>query len=161
LTVTLKTVWRSADATTERDVLAFWREHKLLPADVNLADRLKDICVVAYDGERVIGVSEASLSYLERVRARVAMHKASVAPDRRRENIAVSMQQAFRQTVEEWSKAHPEEKVMAVASIVATRNLGDLGRKPVFPRAQMTLIGYTSQGEQIRIGWFEHAEVEY
>lgn len=160
MTVTLKTVWRSADAVTERDVLAFWREHNLLPADVDLAARLKDIAVVAYDGERVVGVSEGSLTYMERVRARVAMQKISVAADRRRESIAQDLATQYRKTMEEWSKAHPEEKVMAVGSIVATRHLGDAGRRPVF-RNGMALIGYTPQGEQIRIGWFSHAQVEY
>src|SRR5690348_8871938 len=75
----LRPVWRMHDATAERDVLAFWREAKLLSQDVDLASRLNELCVIAYDDNRVVAVGTAVLTYLDQVRARVAMLRFAVA----------------------------------------------------------------------------------
>ena len=155
----LKPCWQLRDAAIERDVLAFWREGRLLPSVADAAARLKDICLVAYDGARAVGVVEARLRYLEFIRSRIAMVKLVVSPAHRQEELATDMIGVARQILEQWSVDHPEEKLMGIGCIVQSKDLGQKVHQAVWPRSSLALINYTPRGEQMRLSWFKHATV--
>jgi hypothetical protein len=61
--------------------------------------------------------------------------------------------------LEPWSAAHPEERVAGIATILVSPNYAEKQKRPVWEPG-LTLIGYTPQGQQIRVAWFDHARVD-
>ena len=131
----LKPVWRMGDVRAERDVLAFWREGKLLSQDVDLETRLKELCVVAYAGTRVVGVNTAVLQRLEEVRARIAMLRLAVARDFRQTYLATEILGLARPLLERWAAEHPEEKLMGIGCVVQTREIQEKLFEATWPRS--------------------------
>ena len=156
----LKPVWRMNDVVAERDVLAFWREEKLLSQDMDLASRLQELCVIAYADSRVVAVSTAVLTRLEQVRARVAMLRFAVAANYRGQHLATNVLEMARRQLQDWAAAHPEEKVMAIGTVVQARGLGSKLTEAVFSPSGLSVIGHTAKGEQLRLAWFPGATVD-
>jgi hypothetical protein len=156
----IKSAWRLRDEVMERDLRAFWRETGLLPDTADAAQRARDLCVVAYDGECFVGEVEARIRRLQFVRARIAMLKVAVVREHRAGHLASEMVIEAQRLLERWSLEHPEEKVMGIGGVVQTRALGDKLREPIFKPFGLVLVGYTARGEQIRLAWFPHARVE-
>jgi hypothetical protein len=156
-----RVVWRCADAATERDVLAFWREHKLLPVDADAAKRLRDICVVAWDVPRVVGVIEAEVRYLDAVRAKIAMIKLAVATDHRKTKLSSYLSLFGCDAIEIWANDHPEEKVMGLGSILQVVSSSPYLKEAFLPRrSQFGVVSHTQRGEQVRLSWFKHATID-
>jgi hypothetical protein len=155
----LKPVWRNRDATAERDVLAFWREGRLLSQDVDLATRLTELCVIAYAGNKVVAVNTAVLTWLEQVRARIAMLRLAVAANYRQSHVATEMLAVAKPVLEEWATAHPEEKVMGIGCVVQTRAIGAKITEAVWPRTGLAVIDHNEKGDQLRLAWFANARI--
>jgi hypothetical protein len=161
-----KPVWRCADAETERDVLAFWRENNLLPANADPAKRLRDICVVAYDGGRVVGVIETEVKYNDLVRAKIAMIKLAVAPSHRKTLVSAYLFVFGSDVIEYWANQNLEAKVMGLGSIAQVRPGVAQSSNPVLkeavwgPRNHFVVINHSPDGAQFRLAWFRHATVD-
>lgn len=158
--IAYKSAWLKKDPVIERDTLAFWQASNLLPKNALPADRLRELCTVAYDGGRLIAVSTAKITEMDFLRSRIAMWRCSIAPDMRGKHISTEMGRVSRQVLEEWSLAHPEERVMGMGTAVQTANLDQKKKRPIWKASGLTFVGYSNQGQQIRIAWFDHAEIE-
>jgi hypothetical protein len=157
-------VWRNPDALIERDTLAFWREQDLLPDSADAAQRLKDLCVVAYEGPRIVGTVETPLQRLEFVRARLAMVRLAAPPERNPHHPGIRIMPARLVTIakgvlEAWSREHPEEQVAGLGAIVRPGTFGTKMRDPVWRATGLTLVNHTTRGDQVRLVWFGHATV--
>jgi hypothetical protein len=157
--VTVKTVWPAPDATVERDVLEFWEHEKLLPANADRAARVKELCVVAYDGPIVVGSVEAHLNYVDFLCARMATFRVAVAARHRRGGLATKLSLAAQKVLEQWSLEHPEEKLMGIGGNTQG-NWGDQLRKAVMQPTGFVLVNYSEKGEQYRVVWFRHATID-
>jgi len=155
----LKVCWNSADATIQRDALKFWREQNLLSDVADAAKRLRQICVVAYEGTRIVGAVEARLTRLEVVRARIAMLTLAIAPEQRHAKLAGELMHRAQGVLERWSIEHPDERLMGIGTIVRVRDVDERARQPVWEPTNLTLVGYTLKGAQIRLAWFKHAKL--
>ena len=156
----LKGCWRSADAVIQRDVLKFWREEDLLPDVADAAKRLKEVCVVAYDGDRIIGALDAQIRRLDVVRARFAVLRVAIANDRKHARLGSDLVGLAMHLLEQWSIQNPAEKLCGIARIVHAKQIDELARQPVWEPTKLTLIGYNAKGAQIRIAWFGHATLD-
>jgi hypothetical protein len=155
LDVELRLAWRRDDPQIAADAIAFWTRLGLLPAGVNAMDRAKDVVLAVYKGERMVAVTTAELAILPQVRARLAMIRGAVDPEFRRSHIGAVMLARARQTLECWSMENPRERVAGLGAIVESRELGPRARQPYAPLSRFGLIGFTPDGRQIRVSWFE------
>lgn len=154
-----KIAWRKDDSHIREDALRVWRRMKAItPSQED--ERLNSLCVVAYDGEDLVGVSTVGITVYAPVRAKVAWFRCLVLPAYRKKGVATEFAVRCKDVLEEWSKQRPAEKLMAFGTVVETPNLGSLYRKPVWPRTGLTLVGHTKKQQQIRLVWFGHALFE-
>jgi hypothetical protein len=157
--VALKNVWRSADAVVERDVLAYLRCQELLPEAADAALRLKELCIVAYDGPLVVGAITATLRRVEFLRARIALLRVSVGSGYRGAQLALNMLGEAQRVLDRWSVEHPEEKLMGVGTVSETKDIGSKLHEAVHQPFGLTLVSYTERGSQFRVAWFRHATI--
>ena len=156
---TITPAWRRDAETIERQAIQFWKSLSILPPGVDPAARAKELIAIAHHGNEFAGVATATLDELPFLRARFAMFRCAVAPQFRGSRLASELTIYAKPLLEQWSREHAEERVQGMA-VVLEANLGDKSKKPVWPASGLTLVGYSAQGLQVRVAWFEHARVD-
>lgn len=148
--------WQKNDARIEQDVLQAWKDHNILPTGAAPLQRVKEVCVVAYDGDKIAGISTMELVEYPPLRQRFGFFRAFTLPDYGRQDIARHLAVHCRDVLCQWSLDHPRAKIAGMMAIYQAKGLG---HKPV-GFSGLTLIGYNSLGHQVRVIWFDHAEIE-
>jgi hypothetical protein len=153
--------WGRDDARIISDAKDFWRELKLLgPQEIER--RAGELCMAAYCAGRIVAVSTASLDYVDQLQSRCAMFRCAVARDHRRHHLAYEITGRTRALLEQWSLEHPQDGIAGMAAIIQSAELRvHFTRQPVWSEygANLHFAGYTDRNEQLRIAWFEHAQV--
>jgi hypothetical protein len=152
--------WRRDDARCVADAKAFWRQMGM--PDDEAVQRAKELCVVAYQGDALAGVSTGKLGEFPPLKARFVHLRCAVSPAARRKDVAARIIGHTRIVLESWAADHPQEKLMGMLAVLQANELREKQREPIWPiyGIDLNLIGYTAHGEQIRVGWFRHARVD-
>jgi hypothetical protein len=154
--IEIRPAWRRDDAAIEADAIDFWTRLDLLPPGVSGEARAKELIAAAYKDGRLIAVSTATIEYFDYLRARFAVLRGATDPEHRRSRAQLALAIPSRNILQLWAKAHPEEGLAGGIAFVETAEWGDFARLPVWPESELTLIGYTPDGRQIRAAWFDH-----
>lgn len=147
--------WQRNDPALERDAIAMWTEMKILPPSVRPEDRAKQLVALAYADDRLVGITTAEIQPFAPVRQRFAFMRILMRPEAEKSGISVPLTVACREELRDWSAANPQEQVAGYAAIITAAGYG---KKPVLP-AGLTLVGYTPDGHQIRIYWWDHFRI--
>lgn len=152
--------WRRDDPRPVADAKAFWRQLGL-PQDV-IEERAAELCIVAYLGDTLAGVSTARLAEFAPLKGRFAHMRCAVSPAARRKDVAARIMGHTRTVLEAWAADNPEEKLLGMIAVLQSHELREKQREPLWPiyGIDLNLIGYTPRGEQVRVGWFRHARVD-
>lgn len=149
--VEFRDVWRANDPQAEADAIAMWQRMGNLPQGVNPHARAKELCVVAYENQRLIAITTVTLDMLQVVRTKMAFFRALVDDQHRAQKILVPLTYALHQAMERYAQAHPELKIGGTAAVVAAPNTI---YKPI-GSAEMILVGYTPRNEPVLLRWFD------
>jgi hypothetical protein len=157
--IVFKEVWRRDDPGRARDAKAFW-EGLIPPAERER--RAKELCCMAYQGGRLIGLSTAYPTVFPQVKARLAAYRCAVAPDFRRHELAKAVTSRSIAILKRWSERNPEEKVLGVAAVIQAVELRGMALRPVWPEydLDLNLACYLPTGEQLRVAWFPNVKIE-
>jgi len=158
--VELRLAWRQNDPTIERDAELFWRKEQLLPPGTDLGQRLGELCLAGYDGDKLIAVSTARVRYIDFLGSKLAMLRVATAREMRQKNLALFLVSQSRPPLEEWSAANPQEQVMGMGTITQTHVWDEQGPRPAIgPDSGLVFIGWTANNEHMRVAWFKHATI--
>ena len=152
--------WRRDDPRCVADAKAFWRQMGM--ADDVADQRAGELCVVAYLGDTLAGVSTAKPGEFPPLKARFVHLRCAVSPAARRKDVAARIIGHTRTVLEAWAADNPDEKLVGMLAVLQSHELREKQREPIWPiyGIDLNLIGYTTHGEQIRVGWFRHARVD-
>jgi len=65
-----------------------------------------------------------------------------------------------REILEQWSAANPKEEVLGMGTIIQTRVYDERGPARALLRdTRLEFIGWTANGEPMRVAWFEHGTI--
>ena len=158
--VTLVPAWRRNDPKIAGDAKNFWLKLRVLsPAAVE--QRVRELCAAAYVGDELVGVSTMELGQSPLLRCRVGFFRCLADPVYHHRRLASRLTKYSRALLEQWSKENPSEKVLAMVAILESPNFDRLAKRPMWHAdVDYWLIGYTPNGHQIRLTWFEHARLE-
>jgi hypothetical protein len=156
--VDFRFAWRKNDPALEAAAIDFWTRLRLLPRNVAPEQRARELCTLAIQNGQAIALTTATIEPMKQFRCRMVMYRLSAQPAMRRRDITAELTDFTRLQMEEWSLQHPEEGAMGLCAIIQGRQLV-LQRPSVFWPAQMTFMGYTETGHQVRVAWFRHATV--
>jgi hypothetical protein len=158
----VRPVWRQKDPVAERDAAAFWNKLGILPPGTRVEDRLKELCLVGYDSGELIGVMTAEIRHIKTLNCKMAMVRTAVLPDARGHHIGAALAIQSSPVLEKWSRENPAEEVMGAGAVLQIRI--DPARHPERKTSPMgpfgsIFAGYTAEGHQFWIKWFDHATV--
>jgi GNAT superfamily N-acetyltransferase len=154
-------VWKEANEEARKGVMDLWNEEfgDKMPQKTKDA-RLDLICVVCYHGEKVVAVSTMSVEPNEGLWIKIGFLRCMVHSDYRRNGIATQLVNECKDALSKFSKEHPSESLKALGATFSMGMLGDIAKKPVWPNG-LTLVGYNSEGMQVRLAWLDDVEVAY
>jgi hypothetical protein len=151
----LHPAWRRDNSQFEADVIDFWNRLGMLPANVKPEDRAKELVTVAYKDGRIVGVQTAVITRVELVRARLAMLRSLVDPEVRRSRVSFALTLFSRDVLERWALEHPEGRLAGLGAIIESKEFAGREKEPFWPNSKFGVVGYTKDGRQIRVSWFE------
>ena len=158
--VELRLAWRQGNPAIERDAELFWRREGLLPKEADVGERLRELCLTAYDGDELVAVSTARIRYIDFLSAKLAMARIATARDKRQKSVGLFLLAQTRKCLEEWSAANLQEEVMGMGTITQTRDWDERGPSPAIGRdAGTAFVGWTANNEQMRVAWFAHGTI--
>jgi hypothetical protein len=159
--ITFRAVWRRNDAEIVRDAKQFWRGLGLAMSEEEADERARELCAVAYEGDKLVAVSTAMPYFYPRLRSRLAFYRSMVAPEFRRRNLASRLCVYSRDLLAGWSIEHPEEKLMGLLIVFESDQFKGHRNAPVAVQLglQLYLVGYKGD-DHIRVVWFDYATVE-
>ncbi|HWE98290.1 MAG TPA: hypothetical protein VG248_00670 [Caulobacteraceae bacterium] len=157
--VEFRPAWRMADARLESDAAAFWIANGLLPPGETAEGRLPELCVVGYSAGEVSVVSTARLRHIDFLGAKLAMFRCAVAPKFRNSDLAKAITRNARDLLEAWAVQHKDEAVVGMGSVVQGSAWGERVSRAALRSTGLVFIGWTADGEPLRVSWFEEARV--
>lgn len=153
--IEFREAWRRDDPRIEADAIAFWRRLNLLPRGASPEARVKELIAVAYHEGRIIGLMTASVEWIPFLRAKLAMTRGAIDPAFRRRRIGRMLMLVSRPIVENWSREHPGEGIAGLGGVIQAPELSHRARWPHTPLLRYFLAGFTKEGHQFRVSWFE------
>jgi hypothetical protein len=147
-----RNAWRKDDGKVEADAIALWQRLNILPQGVSPQARAKELCVAAYDSDRLAAITTATIDTLQVVRAKMLFLRALVAPEYRSRKVVVPLTLRTHEALSQYALDNPQMRLGGTVAIV-TSTPGIY--KPV-GSADMVLIGYTARNEPVTLRWFDH-----
>ncbi len=172
--------WQQRDARLAGDARLLWERANLLTPEAR-EQRVNELVALAYLDGKVAGVATAVIANLPQLRGRFAFYRCAAYPPRHRgerqrherpaerhavwapqHTVSYALSGYARGVLERWSLAHPEEKVLGLAAVIESPGYRRKQREPLWPDygLHLNLVGYTPDGRQIRVAWFEHARLD-
>lgn len=154
--ISYKVAWQKKDEKIMLDACSIWAEMGAIKEPSQGMKRAQLLCVVAYDGDKLVAVSTIEVGMQPQVYAKVCYFRCVVRPEYRRRHIATELANRCLVVTEEWSKENPSYQVMAFVIRVESTNLLMKTYKPVWNN-KLNFIGYSQQGLPLYLRWFQHA----
>ena len=108
--ITYVSAWQKRDERRERDAIALWKEHGVLPPGVTPEERAREICCLAYDGKRLAAISTIDIRpYRPLLNKRFGFLRVFTSPEYEGREISIGLAKECRRLLEEWSVANPSE----------------------------------------------------
>ncbi|MCF6226899.1 MAG: hypothetical protein L3J22_11455 [Xanthomonadales bacterium] len=148
-------VWQNCPEKWQTATKDFWRILNILPDEAAFITRLEQLCTLAIDGDELIAVSTAFKVHYQPLRCDLYFFRCLVLPDYRRQSIARHLAVNCRDNLQHWVSDNPKKAAAGMATVVESPNLTDLSHQAVWPASGLNLVGYTQQGQQVRVVWFK------
>lgn len=150
--VTHKDVWLKNDAKVEQDAIAAWTAAGALPKSQDPMARAKEICVAAYEGKTLVGVSTATIEPMPIVRRKMVFFRLFVVPEHRHREIVIPLGMEVHKSAEKYALEHPELGLGGTAAVVVVKGI----MSGPISRAHLTTVGYSQKSEPLILRWFDH-----
>lgn len=156
----IRIAWQRNDSRIEADAIAMWTRLGILPPEVKPEARAKQLAAAAYSDGRIAAVATGVAEHIDFLRARFLVVRTMTVPEFRRTHAQLALALPTMKMFEEWAKANPEEKIAGLIAFVEPGAWGQAARMPRGPHFGWTLVGYTNDGKQVRVVWFDHYRLE-
>jgi hypothetical protein len=161
MTIDLRTAWKKDDPKLQRDTEALWDAlNAVYPRERE--DRLKELVAVAYEGEKAIGACTARAIEYKVLRTHVFYLRAAILPGASHDEALIHLLSAAKNVLQPWASAHPDERLKGILLMFDSDAFDALYGEPVVRRGDVELVltGYTDEGRQIRMLWFDDVRLE-
>ena len=158
--IVFRPAWRLNDPQVVRDAMAVWARENIIQSVTD--ERVKELCAVAYSGGEPVAVSTATIIHAPSLRNNFFNYRCIVASHFRQRDMAWKISAYSFMLLQDWSLHNPQERVLGFMIYVETDKFAVPQRDPVREHLGITLhfVGYTPNGQQVRVVWFNHAKLE-
>ena len=153
--------WKNPDPALATRIQKFWDLEVPLPPDVDPAVRLKEVCAVALERDRVVGLTTALVGHYEPLRCNFAFYRCAVATDYRRGNVATHLTFESFKFLSQWSEVNQHLHVKGLLAVIQAEPLRKFQEQPIweYRGKRMYFVGYAPAGHQVRVAWFDRVRL--
>lgn len=153
-----KVVWRDKSDEVREEALEMWNESGLLSRG-EAVDRLEQMAVAVYYGQKLIGISTIYKSYITQLKSHAYVFRCMILPAFRAPGLDTQLIVKTRDFLETSRPDEEDGTCVGMLMIVRNDTIRKVWRKAIWPGTEMVYIGDTPQGDQMRIYYFKGAEV--
>jgi len=151
--------WRLGDLKIENDARNLWRMFGMI-AEPEIQYRQKQLCAGAYVENGLAAIATAEPVFLSHLR--FLHYRCAVSRNYRRRELAWRLTAFAHALIEQWSLENLQEKFSGLLIATEAREFAGHISAPIISKHGLNLvfIGYKPTGEQLRVMWFKHANVD-
>jgi hypothetical protein len=159
-TLSFEAVWGNVTPEVKRAVTAFWDRHQALPPDENPEERAAQVVMTARDPHgRIVGVCTAKPTWIPTMKQQLYFYRTMTGPEYREHGIAIELFLRTWNHLESLFTSGRSRDCIGIIIRVDSEILAGHFRDAVWPRTGLVFMGFDSQGRQIRVRFFEGAQI--
>ncbi len=157
---TIEAVWRQVSPELRTELVEFWTSTRALPNAGLAAARVDEVvCIVRDERGALCGVCTVQLRVLPRLRQPMYYLRMFLAKPARGLGQVIPLHNASRDALAAYNRTLAQPEALGVLVEFESRFLSDRFKSAHMPEADSTFIGYSPRGLQLRVSYFEGANL--
>ena len=157
--VTFDNVWMEKTEDLINEIASVWENYSALPEGEKTFDRAKQVVYLARNAEgQIIAISTAYPSYIKRLNNHFFAFRCFLTPENRIPGLMTKITALTLEYLETVQNNY-DPKMIGVITEVQNERLHEHRREAVYPETGMVFIGYSKNGNQLRVSYFKGARI--
>lgn len=158
----IENVWSGKSNALKTEILDFWIEHRALDSREKGQDRLPEVISIVRtsDDEKLVAVSTVYIKKNPQLKQNLFYFRCFVAEDHRRALLALFLIRTVYRQLNDRFVAGLDPAVIGLMMEVQNQKLQQHHRPAVWTRTGVVFIGYRTRGDQIRVNYFDGAQIQ-
>jgi hypothetical protein len=153
-------VWRQVTPSLVDELTRFWLDHQAIGNAEKAAVRAQQAVLVARDADgSLCGVATAMLRVLPRLRQPLYYYRQFFAPRWRGRYQALTFFRRAKQVLQAYNAGLPRAESLGLLLEIENPQLAQRFKRAHMPQTDATFIGYSPAGLQLRVSYFDGAEL--
>lgn len=149
-------VWQKVTPELETELAEFWLENKALLDPAKATDRAAQVvCIARGEDGKIAGVSTAYPRIVPMLRQPMYYYRNYLGKDHRGKNLSIPFLQKSRAVLQEYCLAMPKPLCIGIILSLENQRLAAHYDAAHWPRTGFTFIGYSPDGHQLRVNYFD------
>jgi len=156
--ISFQNVWKTEDEAIIKEIIELWTSNNLLPEGSDPAKRAKQVVFVIRSHEnKIIGISTAFPEYIKQLRNHAFLFRCFILPEHRYPGLLTKLTVITRDFLQSIFE-ETDPPCIGMISIIQNERLNEYN-KPWYKGGDMVFIGYTQDGLQMRMFYFDGATI--
>lgn len=160
MTVSFVPAWKQVTPALAQELAAFWREHKAIGNDAEMARRAQQaVCVARDEAGALCGVGTAVVKVLPRLRQPTYYYRQFFARSLRGRQQELAFFQRCKQLLQDYNSKLPRPEALGMLLEIENAKIATAYRRAVEPGFEAVFIGYSPRGLPLRVSYFDDARL--
>lgn len=153
-------VWKQVTPDLKTELLQFWRRNHAIGDPTRAEQRADEAVCIARGGDgELCAVSTAVIKVLPRLRQPMYYYRLFFAKTVRGQGQVIPFYNRAREVLQAYNAGLPRPESLGVLLELESRYLATYYKHAYVPEADSVFIGYSPRGLQLRVSYFEGAEL--
>ncbi len=152
--------WKQVTPALAEELAAFWREHKAIGNDAEMARRAQQaVCVARDEAGALCGVGTAVVKVLPRLRQPTYYYRQFFGKSLRGRQQELAFFQRCKQLLQDYNGKLPRPEALGMLLEIENAKIATAYRRAVEPGFDAVFIGYSPRGLPLRVSYFDNASL--
>ena len=157
--ITFEEVFGKVDIKLSGEVIDIWKKYNLLSKGESGMERAQQVAIIVKNkNHEIIGISTAYSTYVKQLKNTLFVFRCMLIPEYRYPGLLTKLTVITRDYLEYIHKNH-EPLCIGLITEVQNPKLAKYRREAVYPGSGFIFIGYTKNGNQVRVYYFKGAKI--
>lgn len=160
VTFDVSPVWKQVTPQLKDEVLAFWKQNRAIGDPDRAQQRADEVVCIARGGDgELCAISTAVVRVLPRLLQPLYYYRLFFARSVRGQGQVIPFFNRAREVLQAYNASLPEPESLGVLLELESRYLAAYHKDAYIPEAGSAFIGYSPRGLQLRVSYFEGAQL--
>lgn len=156
----IENVWQRVSHDLKKEIVLFWEENDALPPGQDPEERADQVVFVVRNHRReIVAVNTALKVFFKRFNNSFYFYRTMTGPGFREVGIAIELLMRTRDFFEELYHAEQTKSCIGILFNLENEFLAARFKEAIWPRTKFIFMGNNPQGQQVRVYYFEGAEI--